>query len=70
MAEFDPSKPFTIAEPEPVGFDPSKPFTVEDQEEESDQTVIGSIARGAGAGIVDIGQGISELGAAGLEAQI
>jgi hypothetical protein len=68
MAEFDPSKPFTIAEPEPVGFDPSKPFTVEDQEEESDQTVIGSIARGAGAGIVDIGQGISELGAAGLEA--
>lgn len=68
MAEFDPSKPFTIAEPEPVGFDPSKPFTVKDQEEESDQTVIGSIARGAGAGIVDIGQGISELGAAGLEA--
>ena len=42
---------------------------VEDQQEdESDQTVIGSIARGAGAGIVDIGQGISELGAAGLEA--
>ena len=34
--------------------------------EESDQTVIGSIARGAGAGIVNIGQGLTELGAAGL----
>lgn len=37
-------------------------------EEESDQTVIGSIARGTGAGLVNIAQGISELGAAGLEA--
>ncbi len=35
-------------------------------DEESDQTVIGSIARGAGAGIVNIGQGLTELGAAGL----
>ena len=37
-----------------------------DTEEESDQTVIGSIARGAGAGVVDIAQGIAELGASGL----
>ena len=36
--------------------------------EESDQTVVGSIGRGAGAGIVNIPQGLSELGAAGLEA--
>jgi hypothetical protein len=35
---------------------------------ESDQTVIGSIARGAGAGVVDIAQGIAELGASGLTA--
>ena len=32
------------------------------EESESDQTVIGSIARGAGAGLVDIAQGITELG--------
>lgn len=36
-------------------------------EPESDQTVLGSIARGAGAGLVDIAQGISELGTSGLE---
>ncbi len=41
-------------------------LTSEDMDEESDQTVIGSIARGAGAGIVNIGQGLTELGAAGL----
>ena len=41
--------------PEPIG-----PV----EEPESDQTVIGSIARGAGAGLVNIAQGISELGAA------
>ena len=35
---------------------------------ESEQTVIGSIARGAGAGVVDIAQGIAELGASGLTA--
>ena len=35
---------------------------------ETEQTVIGSIARGAGAGVVDIAQGITELGAAGLAA--
>jgi hypothetical protein len=45
--------------PEPIGLA---------EEEESEQTVIGSIARGAGAGLVDIAQGISELGIAGLEA--
>jgi hypothetical protein len=32
----------------------------------TDQTVIGSIARGAGAGVVDIAQGLTELGASGL----
>ena len=40
----------------------------ESTEPESDQTVIGSIARGAGAGVVDIAQGIAELGASGLTA--
>ena len=69
MAEFDPTKPFTIVEPEPVEFDPTKPFTiVGEEEDESDQTVVGSIGRGAGAGLVNIAQGLSELGAAGLEA--
>jgi len=37
-------------------------------EPESDQTVVGSIGRGVGAGLVNIAQGLSELGAAGLEA--
>jgi len=41
---------------------------VEEAEEESDQTVVGSIGRGVPAGLVNIAQGISELGAAGLEA--
>tara|TARA_Y100001937_G_scaffold47770_1_gene66814 strand:+ start:2586 stop:6713 length:4128 start_codon:yes stop_codon:yes gene_type:complete len=69
MAEFDPTKPFTIVEPEPVEFDPTKPFTiVGEEEDESDQTVVGSIGRGVGAGLVNIAQGLSELGAAGLEA--
>ncbi len=69
MAEFDPTKPFTIVEPGPIEFDPTKPFTiVGEEEEESDQTVVGSIGRGFGAGIVNIAQGLSELGAAGLEA--
>lgn len=36
-------------------------------EEEDEQGVIESIARGGGAGLVDIFKGISELGAAGLE---
>ena len=53
MAEFDPTKPFTI---------------VREEEDESDQTVVGSIGRGVGAGLVNIAQGLSELGAAGLEA--
>jgi hypothetical protein len=34
---------------------------------ETEQTVIGSIARGAGAGLVDIVQGVAELGAAGID---
>ena len=54
--------------PEPLGpvneYIPPEPLGPID--EESDQTVIGSIARGAGAGIVNIGQGLTELGAAGL----
>mgnify|MGYP003132383322 CR=1 FL=1 len=37
------------------------------KEEEPEQGVIESIARGGGAGLVDIFKGISELGAAGLE---
>ena len=37
-------------------------------EEESDQTVLGSVARGVGAGLVSAVQGIGELGAMGLEA--
>ena len=37
------------------------------EEEEDEQGVIESIARGGGAGLVDIFKGISELGAAGLE---
>ena len=56
--------------PEPLGpvdgYIPPEPLGPVD--EESDQTVIGSIARGAGAGVVDIFQGIGELGASGLEA--
>lgn len=36
-------------------------------EEEPEQTVIGSIARGAGAGFVNIPQGLAELGAAGID---
>ena len=64
MAEFDPTKPFTIVEPEPIEFDPTKPFTiVGEEEDESDQTVVGSIGRGVGAGLVNIAQGLSELGA-------
>jgi len=54
--------------PEPLGpvneYIPPEPLGPVN--EESDQTVIGSIARGAGAGIVNIGQGLTELGAAGL----
>jgi hypothetical protein len=68
MAEFDPTKPYTIVEPEPIEFDPTKPYTIVGEEEESDQTVVGSIGRGVPAGLVNIAQGISELGAAGLEA--
>jgi len=68
MAEFDPTQPFTVTEPKPIAFDPTQPFTVDGEEPESDQTVIGSIARGAGAGVVDIAQGIAELGASGLTA--
>lgn len=33
----------------------------------TEQTVIGSIGRGAGAGLVDVVQGIAELGAAGID---
>ena len=42
--------------------------SIESEKPESDQSVIGSIARGAGAGFVDIAQGIAELGASGLTA--
>ena len=36
-------------------------------EEESEQSVLGSVARGTGAGLVNIPQGIAELGVMGLE---
>ena len=39
-----------------------------DEEPETDQTVLGSVARGTGAGLVDVVQGVGELGAMGLEA--
>jgi len=79
MAVFDPSKPFTlVGSPEPTvapAFDPSKPFTAvggpaadAPDAEESDRTVASDIARGMGAGAVGLGQGIAELGAAGLDA--
>jgi len=55
--------------PEPLGpavgtYVPPEPLGPAD---ETDQTVIGSIARGAGAGLVDIVQGVAELGAAGID---
>jgi hypothetical protein len=37
------------------------------ESEESEQSVLGSIARGTGAGLVNIPQGIAELGVMGLE---
>jgi hypothetical protein len=49
-----------------AGYVPPQPLGPAD-EEETDQTVIGSIARGAGAGLVSIPQGIAELGAAGID---
>jgi len=54
-------------EEEPTPFVPI-PVAAEEQSPETDQTVIGSIARGAGAGIFDIAQGLTELGASGLTA--
>ncbi len=55
---------------EKAPWETNEPVVIEkapwETDEESDQTVIGSIARGAGAGIVNIGQGLTELGAAGL----
>jgi hypothetical protein len=74
MAVFDPNKPFTVVGQPVSGFDPNKPFTVVGEEtsgpapEESDRTVASDIARGMGAGAVGLGQGIAELGAAGLDA--
>lgn len=70
MADFDPTQPFELVTPQqdqPTGFDPNQPFQVV-QEEESDRTIASDIARGMGAGVVDIGQGIAELGALGLDA--
>ena len=70
MADFDPTQPFQVVTPEqnqPTGFDPNQPFQVV-QDEESDRTTASDIARGIGAGVVDIGQGIAELGALGIDA--
>jgi hypothetical protein len=55
-----------LADQEESGFVPVPVPVV--AEEESDQTVLGSVARGAGAGLVSAVQGIGELGAMGLEA--
>ena len=73
MAEFDPTKPFTVVSGEEAtptqGFDPNQPFTVvEEDAEESDRTIAGDIARGIGAGAVGLGQGIAEFGALGIDA--
>ena len=74
MAEFDPTKPFQVVAPpqnQQQGFDPNQPFRplpTAEEEEESDRTIAGDIARGMGAGVVDIGQGIAELGALGIDA--
>jgi len=73
MADFDPTKPFRLVTPEqdqPTGFDPTQPFQIvkSGEGEESDRTIAGDIARGMGAGVVDIGQGIAELGALGIDA--
>ena len=70
MAEFDPTQPFEVVEPEaatPTGFDPTQPFSVV-EDEESDRTIASDIARGMGAGVVGLGQGIAELGALGIDA--
>jgi hypothetical protein len=59
--------------PQPLGpapgaeYVPPEPIGPADGEEETDQTILGSIARGAGAGLVSIPQGIAELGAAGID---
>jgi len=66
MAEENPFAAFGPSEVEENPFAAFGPSEVE--EPESDQSVIGSIARGAGAGVVDIAQGIAELGASGLTA--
>jgi hypothetical protein len=57
--------------PEPIGPSPDQytlPEPVGLAPEESDRTVASDIARGMGAGAVGLGQGIAELGAAGLDA--
>ena len=61
MGVFDDLLPNNPPAPQPNGiFDDLLP-------PETEQTVIGSIARGAGAGLVDIVQGVAELGAAGID---
>lgn len=64
MAEENPFLKFAPQQQE----NPFLQFQLQEEEEESDQTVVGSIGRGVGAGLVNIAQGLSELGAAGLEA--
>jgi len=64
MAEENPFLKFASQQQE----NPFLKYAPQEEEEESDQTVVGSIGRGVGAGLVNIAQGLSELGAAGLEA--
>jgi hypothetical protein len=66
MEEEDYVPPQPLGPASGAGYVPPQPLGPAD-EEETDQTVIGSIARGAGAGLVSIPQGIAELGAAGID---
>ena len=72
MAEFDPTRPFQVVAPEQErteGFDPTRPFEVVGVNEDTRvRTQASDIARGMGAGVVGLGQGIAELGALGLDA--
>jgi len=75
MAEFDPTRPFQVVTPErdeeapTEGFDPTRPFQVVGVDEDTRvRTQASDIARGMGAGVVGLGQGIAELGALGIDA--
>lgn len=63
-----PWEKYQAADEQPVDQQgPWSNFQAQAEQPESDRTIAGDIARGMGAGVVDIGQGIAELGAAGLD---